>query len=291
MRRVAQAYDAGESPQVSAQALEAAPKATIDTKSAAGRAQLKKWGRDTASPDIKTAIDSANKLGQFQRQMQDAFYRQSFDDRCSGDAQNFSDDYLGLAKYQYLGPLLNKRSYYSVPIDKQGIHLKLIALDTNCLDSRQQREFFVNEVKAFDGPMIVFGHHPPVNYDYQPSWSWDSVPGWDFFRDYLTNAESKKLVLWVFGHVHDYQRRDAGGNDKQPQPPVLLIAGGGGASLDGGAAPFQWQPATWPNPFVVSAYHQIKITLTARNMVVDVRGAAGMNEGFHQIDSFTIPLR
>jgi hypothetical protein len=287
IQRIAKAYAAGEEPKVSPGALRDAQKEPLDPNSAQGRAQLKKWERGIYAQQI----ESANRFGQFERQVQSAFYAGSVDDRCARDAQIFSDDYLKLAKYRYLDPLLKNRSYYSQTIVKNGVRVKLIALDTNCLDSSQQQQFFADEVKSFDGPMIVFGHHPPVDENNPSPWPWDMVPGWPFYRAYMTNGESKKIVLWVFGHVHDYQRRDAVGNGPHPQAPVLLVAGGGGASLDSNVSSFQWQPPSWPSPFQASAYHQVRITVTSDGIAVVVRGAKGMTDEFREVDRFTIPLQ
>ena len=287
VQRIAKAYEAGEEPKVGPGALLAAPRERIDPNSTQGRAQLKRWESGISRQDV----DSANRFGQFERQLQTAFYDQPVDDRCARDAQIFSEDYLKLAKYQYLEPLLKNRSYYAQTLEKNGVRVKLIALDTNCLDSPQQQQFFADEVRAFDGPMIVFGHHPPVDENHPSPWPWDMVKGWPFYRDYILDMGGKKLVLWVFGHVHDYQRRDAAGADRQPQPPVLLVAGGGGASLDSDVSSFQWQPPGWPAPFHASAYHQARITVTGAAVTVNVRGATGVNGEFREIDQFTIPLQ
>jgi hypothetical protein len=286
---VARAYEAGEEPKIGPKDREFAEQAVspIDPNTKQGRAQLKKTEKAISKGDTQ----AANQLGQFERQTQAAFYRQSHDARCGSDSGTFKDDYLTLAKYTYLGPLLQGRSYYSKTIAKNGLRVKLIALDTNCLDSNAQQQFFVNELKNFDGPVIVFGHHPPVDYNNPSPWPWDMVPGWDFFKPYLTNAEGKKIALWIFGHVHDYQRRDAAGHAPQAAPPVLLIAGGGGASLDSAPSSFQWQPDGWPKPFDSSAYQHVKLSVTPTSISVEVRGSPSETEPFTVIDSFSVPLK
>lgn len=288
---IAKAYDAGEEPNVSKKELESAEQAVtpIEPKTKEGLAQLKKLEK---AINIEHSTEAANQLGQFERQTQAAFYGQTHDARCGSDAGNFKDDYLAIAKYTYLAPLLQGRSYYSQTIAKDGLRVKLIALDTNCLDSDAQQQFFVSELKNFDGPVIVFGHHPPVNYNDCSPWPWDMVKGWDFFKPYLngTNPDGKKIPLWIFGHVHDYQRRDAAGHAAEAAPPVLLIAGGGGASLDSGASCFQWQPDNWPKAFDSSSYQHVKVSVTATTMSVEVRGTANETEPFTVIDSFSVPL-
>jgi hypothetical protein len=286
---VALAYDAGEEPKIGRQESESAQQAapSIDANTKQGRAQWKQLEKAISKGDT----EAANKLGQFQNQVQTAFYRQPRDTRCASDAGTFSDDYLTLAKYAYLRPLLQGRSYYSQTVEKDALRIKLIALDTNCLDSEAQQQFFVRELNDFNGPVVVFGHHPPVDYNNPSPWPWDMVPGWDFFKPYLTNAEGKKIALWIFGHVHDYQRRDSSGHAAQTPPPVLLIAGGGGASLDTAPASFQWQPDSWPAPFQASAYQHVKLSVTLTSISVEVRGSPNENEPFQVIDSFSMPLR
>ena len=286
--QVIEAYEAGEQPKGTVKQLETAPTAEqVDPTTKDGQKLLKQWEKEIADKNLV----STNKFGQFERHLQTNFYAAAVDKRCSGDATTFDQDYLKERDYKYLGPLLQGRSYYSQVLQNGGFRLKLIGLDTNCLDSRQQQKFFTDEVTNFDGPIVVFGHHPPVDYIHNPSpWPWDMVPGWDFYKPYFSNPEGKKIVLWIFGHVHDYQRRDSTGGNQQPSPPVLLIAGGGGASLDAGAAAFQWQPDAWPAPVVKSAYSQVTLSVTVNNIAVEVRGSSSETADFQRIDSFSIPI-
>lgn len=287
-RAVVQAYEAGEEPKVGRAQLDSAETIEqVDINSKQGRAVLKHWEQGISKKDS----ESANKFGQFERHLQKTFYDQPRDARCVSDAKIFREDYLALAKYDYLGPLLQGKSYYAQTLERNGLSVKLIALDTNCLDSEQQQEFFTDELRGFHGPIIVFGHHPPVDYEHPSRWPWDMVPGWNSFKPYLSNPEGKKIALWIFGHVHDYQRRDSSGKSEQSTGPVVLIAGGGGASLDGSPPSFQWQPAAWPDPFHAPAYHQIKLSVKATSIAVEVRGAASQSEKFDVIDSFSIPLK
>lgn len=193
-----------------------------------------------------------------------------------------------MAKYNYLGPLLNSRSYYSKVLEKNGIRVKLVALDTNCLNAVEQQAFFKDECNNFDGPIVVFGHHPPVDYRH-PSWPWDTVPGWDDFKPYFDNAEGRRIVLWFFGHVHDYQRRGKTTSAKA-ESPVLIVAGGGGASLDANAPSFQWQPDSWAKPISISQYNHLKVTIGAGTIKVDVRGTDNISKAFQPIDSFSFPI-
>jgi hypothetical protein len=231
--QLARAYELGEEPTTPAEVLQKSPVVEeVDISSKKGLATLKAWERGVNKKDIL----SANKFGQFERHLQSTFYSMPTDERCSSDANTFKSDYLDQANYDYLRPLLQGRSYYSKTLEKGAIRVKLIALDTNCLNSQNQQDFMASEIKAFDGPIVVFGHHPPVDYDKEGA-SWDLVPGWgktqdEYMKRYLTLPEGKKIVLWIFGHVHNYQRRGPSGDD---QPASVLLVAGGGASLD--AAP------------------------------------------------------
>lgn len=290
---VATEYDRGEEPTPSPElfAPTTTPGQQVDISTKAGQEAVRQWERQISRGNLQAAY----KFGQFEHNLQQAFYSEPVDQRCSSDVKTFHDDYLLLPQYKYLRPLLQDRSYYSVVISKSGIQVKLLALDTNCLDSQRQQQFFVDEVKDFAGPIIVFGHHPPVDYNSPVGWNWDKVPGWgmsdnDPLKSYFRSSTGSHIVLWVFGHVHDYQRRGPAGASVIAEAPVLLIAGGGGASLDQSAAAFQWQPASWPQSSSNAAYSQVKINITSAAVIVETRGAKNSSDSFQRLDSFTIPL-
>lgn len=289
-KRVALAYDAGERASANPTPV-AAVAETLDPSSKTGQTLLRQWEQGIAKGDAA----SANQFGQFEGHLQKTFYATGKDERCGADAETISDSFLKQVKYEYLEPLLQGRLYYSKTLEKGGIRVKLIALDTNCLDSRAQQDFFAAEVKSAKEPIIVFGHHPPVDYD-KPGASWDLVPGWgqrddEGMKRYITTSEGSKIVLWIFGHVHDYQRRGQAATGQTAVAPVLLVAGGGGASPpDGAPADFQWQPVSWPSPFSKAVYNQVKVSVTATSINVEVRGADSGAASFKVIDSFSIPL-
>jgi hypothetical protein len=291
-RAVSQAYDEGEEPTPAPVHEEQIPTSAqaVNPGSKEGQALLKQWEREIANGNTA----SAKKFGQFEHTLQLHFYTElDKDERCEADAKTFRADYLTSSKFAYLRPLLNGRSYYSKIVEDNGVRVKLIALDTNCLDSKQQQDFFAQEVNGFSDPIIIFGHHPPVDYSAPVGWPWDKVPGWgqnddDPLKSYITNANGRKL-LWVFGHVHDYQRRGPTTGSIGALPTVL-IAGGGGASLDASAAGFQWQPKDWPQPLQISAYSQVRILITKATISVETRGGTDKGSPFAVIDSFCIPL-
>ncbi len=268
----------------------------VDPNSKRGQATLKRWERGASQGNA----EDAEKFGQFERHLQTTFYGEPLGDRrCDSDTKTFADDYLLRAKYGYLKPLLRGHSYYStlVPdVPKGGVQVKLIALDTNCLDSVTQQKFFEAEVNdtKFKGPIIVFGHHPPVNYKAEGK-PWDKVLGWglhdnDPLKKYIS-LEPHRVALWVFGHVHDYQRRGPAGGNLQAVAPVLLVAGGGGASpLDPKPAAFQWQPDSWPVAKHAPAYSQVQIVVSDQKIDVKTWGRLAKEKDFKVIDAFSIPL-
>lgn len=290
-KRVALAYDAGERASANPPPTAAAVAQTLDPSSKIGQTLLSQWEQGVAKGDAA----SANQFGQFEGHLQRTFYASGKDERCGTDSNTISDSFLKQAKYDYLRPLLQGRSYYSKTLENGGIRVKLIALDTNCLDSAAQQDFFAAEVKSAKEPIIVFGHHPPVNYD-KPGASWDLVPGWgrrddEGMKRYITTSEGSKIALWIFGHVHDYQRRGPAARGQAAVSPVLLVAGGGGASPpDEAPADFQWQPGSWPPPFSKAVYNQVKVSVTATSINVEVRGRDNGAATFKMIDSFSIPL-
>jgi hypothetical protein len=302
LRTVATEYDRGEEPTPAPEREESAPSpeqfvpsasqgSELNINNREGHRVLKQWEGETS----RGSLEAAYKFGQFEHNLQQTFYKKSADDRCDLDAMTFHDDYLRFARYGYLIQLAQGRSYYAKVVHRGSIQVKLIALDTNCLDSDSQQQFFVRETKGFPGPIIVFGHHPPVNYRAPEGWGWDKVPGWgkedtDPLKSYFSSAAGRNIVLWIFGHVHDSQRRDSNGAASTAEAPVLLIAGGGGASLDAKAPGFQWQPVSWPMGSAYAAYSQVKITVTATYIAVETRGSSSGSNTFQQLDSFRIPF-
>jgi hypothetical protein len=297
---VSDAYDKGEE---SAGLRAFGPAAKVpDYTSPAWKKQLANWEKSLRKGSQKQRIDSAVGLGAFEGQIQYDFFDVKLAElRAKIDGKLFKDSYIDIAGYSYLaqyiqpgGTKADPRSFYSHTIDRNGIKVKLIALDTNCLDYKEQLDFFRNEVSSFDGPIIVFGHHPPIREDV-PVLPWDKIRGWENYKPYMETDLGKNIRLWVFGHVHNYQRRNAAGNsDSQPSAPVVLICGGGGASaLDPAAGPNQWQPASWVEPKLKKEFNYARISVTKDAIRVKVYGKPSLDQPFatDPIDSFEISVR
>jgi Calcineurin-like phosphoesterase len=284
---ISAAYDRGEesaslSPKVSL--------SMVNPNTKEGQKAIETWesALERGSPQQK--IDAALSYGQFEGAVQKKFYKSGADIRCAADASTFDKAYIKRANYDYLASITasQRRSYYSQVFAAGSTKVKLITLDTNCLDSTAQQRFFRRELANFDGKIVVLGHHPPVTDDAKGAMPWDVVPGWKDFRPYFSNAEGKNIVLWLFGHVHDYQRRSKNNSNLVPAP-ALVIVGGGGASLDSGPGQYQWQPEDWDKNFkVASTYMYLRMIFTQNQVEVEAFGSADPQKEFSSIDNFTI---
>jgi hypothetical protein len=281
---VASCYESGEELAFKdVQALDGSskPQEALDFQSPVGQKLLKRWEKEIRQGNR----DSALKFGQYEGTIQANFYLMPSNSRCDADEKLFYRAYVEEGKYAYLKPVIAPKSYYSRLIPSTGKpKVKIIALDTNCLDSEQQMEFFKTEVTAeFDGPIIVFGHHPPQT-DNLPD-----VKGWSFYKDYLGTPEGHKVALWIFGHRHIYERRSANNSSPSIAAPVLLVAGGGGATLDSVPNANEWQPSSWDKPLVKSRYSFVQLTVKDDSIDVTVLGERPKTPNdFEQIDKFTI---
>lgn len=299
--RISKAYDAGEENFAKRPEVAPGQSTSMDLNTQDGVRQLTNWisTLEAGTPEEKGR--AAYNLGKFEGALQEGFYKLPNAARCEEDAKIFRDAYVSLAGYEYLNPLISSSegrpssSFYTTIVERDGLKVKLIALDTNCLDYPPQFEFFQHEVASFSGPIIVFGHHAPIDVSKPASASWDKVPGWDLYEPFFSDPRGEKIRLWIFGHVHNYQRRNASpatpGNDSVSSP-VLLVTGGGGASdLNDAPAGNQWQPAGWPSTVQTKkAYHYVKISVTRASIGVEVFGSPAREAQFQMLDSFTIKL-
>jgi hypothetical protein len=258
------------------------------------------------SGDLKEQKNAAYFLGAAGAAVQQQYYSEIAEAKsCGKDPDLLQDAYIRRAKYDFLKKVLPAdQSFYSIVLKQGSVSLKLIALDTNCLVSKAQQDFFERELANFSGPIVVYGHHPPVD-ETLPAAYWDRPPGIQFLRTHFND----KRGLWIFGHVHNYQRRNRATSGDVLPPPVLLVTGGGGASLKKDGANFnQWQPKDWPEPHLVkpmpnnktqceagqpcilAMYHFVRLEVTAEQIVVDVFGADKKDAVLQEVDHFSINL-
>ena len=132
------------------------------------------------------------------------------------------------------------RSWYSFVKEADGLKIKFIALNSSLPDDEEQFQWFLNELKQFSGPKIIFEHYPPYSIGFHGCLDlMDSKSKAARFRDRYTkvfNNPIYNIVLVISGHEHNYQRICKTDQTGSIQLPVYIVSGGGGADLTGHAA-------------------------------------------------------
>ncbi|MBI4221220.1 MAG: metallophosphoesterase [Planctomycetes bacterium] len=133
------------------------------------------------------------------------------------------------------------QSWYSFVNEADGLKIKFIALNSSLPDDEDQFQWFLNELKQFSGPKIIFEHYPPYSTGFHGCLDlMDNKSKASRFRDRyakIFNNAANNIVLVISGHEHNYQRicrTDQTGSIQQL--PVYIVSGGGGAELTGHAA-------------------------------------------------------
>ena len=62
------------------------------------------------------------------------------------------------------------QSWYSFVKEADGLKVKFIALNSSLPDDEEQFQWFLNELKQFSGPKIIFGHYPPYSTGFHGCW-------------------------------------------------------------------------------------------------------------------------
>ncbi|MBM4054346.1 MAG: hypothetical protein FJ264_06695 [Planctomycetes bacterium] len=129
------------------------------------------------------------------------------------------------------------QSWYSFIKETDGHKIKFIALNSSLPDDTEQYQWFLRELKEFNGPKIVCTHYPPYTIGFHGcSDILDKTSPLARFRNRYAkvfNEPSNNIIMVISGHDHNYQRickTDTKGN---VQLPVYIISGGGGAHLSG----------------------------------------------------------
>src|SRR3989304_8002399 len=58
------------------------------------------------------------------------------------------------------------QSWYSFVKEADGLKIKFIALTSSLPDDEEQFQWFLNELKQFSGPKIIFEHYPPYSFGF-----------------------------------------------------------------------------------------------------------------------------
>ncbi|HHT9137415.1 MAG TPA: metallophosphoesterase family protein [Candidatus Wunengus sp. YC60] len=131
------------------------------------------------------------------------------------------------------------QSWYSFVKEADGLKIKFIALNSSLPDDEEQFRWFLNELKQFSGPKIIFEHYPPYSIGFHGCLDlMDSKSKASRFRDRyakIFNDTANKVVMVISGHEHNYQRICKTDNTGSILLPVYIVSGGGGAELTGQA--------------------------------------------------------
>lgn len=132
------------------------------------------------------------------------------------------------------------QSWYSFVKEADGSKIKFIALNSSLPDDEEQFQWFLNELKQFSGPKIIFEHYPPYSTGFHGCLDlMNSKSKASRFRDRYTkvfNNPTYNIVLVLSGHEHNYQRICRTDETGSIRLPVYIVSGGGGAELTGHAA-------------------------------------------------------
>ena len=133
-------------------------------------------------------------------------------------------------KHPYLKDIVNtgkEASWYYFDKKAGKENVRFVCLNSNVRGSEEQLEWFKETCEEFDGPIIVFSHHP--------IYSVGEHAGEKFTIDYRNEYKepiSKYATLYLCGHEHNYQRFSATDPEKGPlKGPVFIVTGGGGAPI------------------------------------------------------------
>ncbi|MFN3532516.1 MAG: metallophosphoesterase family protein [Candidatus Brocadia sp.] len=150
-------------------------------------------------------------------------------------------DKLEAPYISYLKELLckttNGQSWYSFNKEADGVKIKFIALNSSLPDDEEQFQWFLDELKQFRGPKIIFEHYPPYSIGHHGCTDMlNNKSRAARFRDRYTkvfNNGSHNIILVISGHDHNYQRFVRNDKTGAIQLPVYIVSGGGGAELTG----------------------------------------------------------
>ncbi|MDR4509464.1 MAG: metallophosphoesterase [Candidatus Brocadiaceae bacterium] len=138
---------------------------------------------------------------------------------------------------EVLAKTTEQQSWYSFMKEVDGLKIQFIALNSSLPDDEEQYQWFLNRLKQFSGPKIIFGHYPFYSIGFHGCTDLlNSASQAARFRDRyaaICNDIAHNVALVISGHEHNYQRFSKVDKTGQVQLPVYLVSGGGGARLSG----------------------------------------------------------
>lgn len=148
---------------------------------------------------------------------------------------------LNPAYVSYLKEVLCEKnggqSWYSFIKEVNGLKMKFIALNSSLPGDDNQFDWFLGELKQFNGPKIIFEHYPLYSIGTHGCMDLlDNKSKAARFRDRyakIFNDASHNVIMIISGHEHNYQRICKTDKTGNIQFPVYIISGGGGAELSG----------------------------------------------------------
>jgi len=152
-------------------------------------------------------------------------------------------DKLNPAYASYLNEVLidtsEGQTWYSFVKEINGLKIKFIALNSSLPGDEEQFQWFLNELKQFSGPKIIFEHYPVYSIGFHGCKDLlNNESKASRFRDRYAkffNDTANNIVLVISGHEHNYQRFYKTDKNGGMQIPVYVVSGGGGAELKGTA--------------------------------------------------------
>jgi hypothetical protein len=178
-------------------------------------------------------------------------------------------------QHPYLKTLLNeekKTSWYYFDRKVGGHDVRFICLNSNARGNPDQMEWFKKTCEGFNGPVIVYAHHPIYSMG-EHSMETASVE----FRKEYAEVVSKYATLYISGHEHNYQRLCAADPSKGPiKGPVFIITGGGGAPIKDNKEMAKVPDADKPYPegwnkFLEQKYNFITMTFSESGKGLDIK--------------------
>lgn len=193
-------------------------------------------GQASSRPDKDTEKLTERLYRELNAIPEDKLKKRSRQVLCEEIKDKLSPGYTSYLK-EVLGEVSEDRSWYSFVKDVNGLRIKFIALNSSLPDDEEQYQWFLNELKQFSGPKIIYQHYPLYSVGHHGCEELVVAASPSArFRDRYTrffNDISYNVMMVISGHEHSYQRIYRMNKTGDMQFPVYIVSGGGGAPLTG----------------------------------------------------------